>query len=48
MQKVVFDIECGTDRFRFEANTSECKTLWGELERVHRISAVNIEDECTV
>ena len=28
--------------------TSECKTLWGEPERVHRISAVNIEDECTV
>ena len=29
-------------------NTSECKTLWGEPERVHRISAVNIQDECTV
>jgi len=28
--------------------TSECKSLWGEPERVHRISAVNIEDECTV
>jgi len=28
--------------------TSECKTLWGEPERVHRISAVNIKDECTV
>jgi len=27
--------------------TSECKSLWGEPERVHRI-AVNIEDECTV
>jgi len=29
-------------------HTSECKSLWGEPERVHRISAVNIEDECTV
>ena len=28
--------------------TSECKSLWGEPERVHRISAVNIQDECTV
>ena len=28
--------------------TSECKSLWGKPERVHRISAVNIEDECTV
>ena len=28
--------------------TSECKSLWGEPERVHRISAVNIENECTV
>jgi len=28
--------------------TSECKSLWGEPERVRRISAVNIEDECTV
>ena len=27
--------------------TSEYKTLWGKPERVHRISAVNIEDECT-
>ena len=28
--------------------TSECKTLWGEPEQVRRISAVNLEDECTV
>jgi len=28
--------------------TSECKSLWGEPEGVHRMSAVNIEDECTV
>jgi len=28
--------------------TSECKSLWGEPERVHRMSVVNIEDECTV
>jgi len=28
--------------------TSECKSLWGEPERVHRISAVDIEGECTV
>jgi len=28
--------------------TSECKSLWGEPERVRRISAVNIQDECTV
>jgi len=34
---------------RSECNiTSECKSLWGKPERVHRISAVNIEDECTV
>ena len=32
------------------AKTSECKckSLWGEPERVHMISAVNIQDECTV
>ena len=28
--------------------TSECKSLWGEPERVHRISTVDIKDECTV
>ena len=27
---------------------SECKSLWGKPERVYRISAVNIEDECIV
>ena len=32
--------------WRYKA--SECKTLWGEPERVHRISAVNIKDKCTV
>ena len=27
---------------------SEGKTLWGKPDRVHRISDVDIEDECTV
>jgi len=29
-------------------NTSEYKSLWSESEQVHTISAVNIDDECTV
>jgi len=43
---VTFDLLTGAHSQ--QGITSECKSLWGEPERVHRISAVNIQDECTV
>jgi len=43
-----FVIRCVKVDYMNLVTTSECKSLWGEPERVHMISAVNIEDECTV
>jgi len=37
-----------TSCYVFDIITSESKSLWGEPERAHRVSAVDIEDECTV